>query len=99
MSNQESNVPPLDAARGNEGCDKGLLCHGLSSRCLKDEIIQELGRTIVLLGGKSDILSTVWSIGSTIEDDEALYLLKIVNDSMPKMDDGLVMIAQKPLSP
>lgn len=43
-------------------------------------IIQELGRTIEILGGTTDILSTVWSIGDTISDEEALELLRCVND-------------------
>jgi hypothetical protein len=43
------------------------------------QIIHELGRTIMDLGGKSDILSTVFSIGDTLSDEEVLEILQNYN--------------------
>ncbi|GAA4943844.1 hypothetical protein GCM10023314_16100 [Algibacter agarivorans] len=46
---------------------------------LKSEIISQIYKVIENLGGKSDILSIIGSIGDTHNDDEILEYLKTWN--------------------
>ena len=43
---------------------------------LKSEIVEQIYKSIEILGGKSDILSIVGSIGDTLDDDTVLDYLK-----------------------
>ena len=46
---------------------------------LKSEIVIELYKVVQNLGGQSDILSIIGSIGDTLDDDEILVYLKSWN--------------------
>ena len=46
---------------------------------LKSEIVSEIYKSVEILGGKSDILSIIGSIGDTLDDDEILVYLKSWN--------------------
>lgn len=46
---------------------------------MKPDFVKEIYLLVMLLGGKSDILSTIGSIGSTLSDEEALSLIKEYN--------------------
>uniref|UniRef100_UPI00404746E7 hypothetical protein n=1 Tax=Mariniflexile sp. TaxID=1979402 RepID=UPI00404746E7 len=46
---------------------------------LKSEIVEQIYKSIEILGGKSDILSIIGSIGDTLDDDEILVYLKSWN--------------------
>lgn len=46
---------------------------------LKSEIVSEIYKVIQNLGGKSDILSIIGSIGDTLDDNEILEYLKTWN--------------------
>jgi hypothetical protein len=77
-------------------CGKPLLAAGpfiSSERCIKVEIIQELGRALLLHGAKSDYLSTVWSCGDTLEDEDVLELLRGVNDTKLKDVRSMIELA------
>ncbi len=82
------NVPPLAAGPKRRPVLRGLAARGCyatalsfsSERCIKDEIIQELGRALLLYGATTEYLSTVWSCGDTIPDEMVLDLLKTMND-------------------
>ena len=77
------NVPPLDAGPTKEGCDKGLLAAGLSSSPeldFRDEIIQELGRSVLLHGASTELMTTIWSCGDTLPDEDVLGILVGLND-------------------
>ena len=88
MKNDEHNVPPLDAGPKRRPELRGLATSGCyatafsdsSERCIKDEIIQELGRALVLHGASTDYLSTVWSCGDTLPNEDVLGILADLND-------------------
>ena len=46
---------------------------------IKSEIVIELYKVVQNLGGQSDILSIIGSIGDTLDDDEILVYLKSWN--------------------
>lgn len=48
----------------------------------KDKIIHQLGETIRLLGGQSDILGTVFSQGDTQPDEQVLELVQRFNEAV-----------------
>jgi hypothetical protein len=77
------NVPPLDEGRRRRIATSGCYATALSDsseRCIKDEIIQELGRALVLHGASTDYLSTVWSCGDTLPNEDVLGILADLND-------------------
>ena len=82
------NVPQLDAGPKRRPELRGLATRGCyatalsdsSERCIKDEIIQELGRALVLHGASTDYLSTVWSCGDTLPNEDVLGILADLND-------------------
>jgi len=51
---------------------------------MDQEIIQEIIRSLVLLGAKSDLLGSVCSWGDTIEDNEVLAGIKACNDEIAR---------------
>ena len=83
MTPSPNNVRPLDEARGTRVATSGCYATALSDsseRCIKDEIIQELGRALVLHGASTDYLSTVWSCGDTLPNEDVLGILADLND-------------------
>lgn len=46
---------------------------------VKDAIIKELVKSLVILGAKSDLLCTACSFGDTLSDEEVLADLKVWN--------------------
>ncbi|MBK8532948.1 MAG: hypothetical protein IPL64_13830 [Flavobacteriales bacterium] len=84
-STQEEPQPSNESCQPGRGRLAARCCYATalsssSDRCIKDEIIQELGRALLLHGASTDYLSTVWSCGDTIPDEMVLDLLKTVND-------------------
>lgn len=53
---------------------------------LKHELVSEIYKVVQNLGGQSDILSIIGSIGDTLDDDEILVYLKTWNRLNPAND-------------